>query len=317
MATFPPELVEIIVHDIWNSEMPSFIRKSFMTTCPRINRTWKAVYAPIASQDMYITNLAFLDYLCDISRARKSIIYHDFIPRLTRTITCFVDLRENKEERAAERVYRYLTELPNLRGFQALFELVHYISFQIVWMGIVKLKMSSPLLSPFRGIPIRVSYDRFVSNASPYHHQGHSGETRMRIRISIMDGGCWAQNPIYWPFALSRLRQVGVPGYFFTTGVLFPGPYRRKVRHGVRHIHYPTYIYETQLGSWDSKHINQRLWMASKGRPSTVLRLRCLSSFFYGREFKRMQSSLPVGNYSNRRRVPPSQWPLLETKAVL
>ncbi len=60
MTTFSPELVEITVHDIWNSEMPSFFEKSFMTTC---NRTWKAVYAPIASQDMYITNLAFLDYL--------------------------------------------------------------------------------------------------------------------------------------------------------------------------------------------------------------------------------------------------------------
>lgn len=46
MNTFPPELVEIIVHDIWTSEMPSFVRKSSMTTCPRINRTWKAVYAP-------------------------------------------------------------------------------------------------------------------------------------------------------------------------------------------------------------------------------------------------------------------------------
>ncbi|KAK0470665.1 hypothetical protein IW261DRAFT_1573101 [Armillaria novae-zelandiae] len=136
-----------------------------MTTCPRIHRTWKAVYTPIASQDMYITNLAFLDYLCDICQTRESIIYHDFIPRLTRSITCFVDLRENEGERAAKAVYRYLIELPNIRGFRALFELVHYLSFQIVWTGIVRLKPSSPSLSPFRGIPIRVSYDPFVSNA--------------------------------------------------------------------------------------------------------------------------------------------------------
>lgn len=299
--------------------MPSFVRKSFMTTCPRINRTWKAPYAPIASQDMYITNLAFLDYLCDISRARKSIIYHDFIPRLTRAITCFVDLRENNGERAAERVYRYLIELPNLRGFRALFELVHYISFQIVWTGIVRLKPSSPLLSPFRNIPIRVSYDRFVSDAYPYHHRSHSGETRIRIYISITDRGCWAQNPIYWSFALSRLHKVGVPGYFFTTEVslTFPASYHKRVRHGVRHIHHSTYIFETQLGSWDSRHINQRLWMASKGLPSTVLRLRCLSSFFYAGEFKRMQSSLPVVGYPARKHVPPSQRTLLEPKNVL
>ncbi|PBK98590.1 hypothetical protein ARMGADRAFT_582526 [Armillaria gallica] len=83
--------------------MPSFVRKSFMTTCPRINRTWNAVYVPIASQDIYITNLACLDYLCDISRNGKSIIYHDFIPRVTRTITCFIDLRTNKRECAAKR----------------------------------------------------------------------------------------------------------------------------------------------------------------------------------------------------------------------
>ncbi|PBK59947.1 hypothetical protein ARMSODRAFT_764819 [Armillaria solidipes] len=138
---------------------------------PRINRTWKAVYAPIASQDMYITNLAFLDYLCDISRARKSIIYHDFIPRLTRTITCFVDLRKNEWESAAKTVYRYLIELPNIRGFQALFKLVHYISFKIVWMGISREMKFSPVLSPLRRVPIRVRYDRFFpSNASPHHH---------------------------------------------------------------------------------------------------------------------------------------------------
>ncbi len=249
--------------------MLSFVRKSFMTTCPRINRTWKAVYAPIASQDMYITNLAFLDYLCDISRARRSIIYHDFIPRLTRTITCFVDLRENSGESAAERVYRYLIELPNIRGFQALFKLVHYISFKIVWRSISG-EMFSPVFTPLRRVSIRVSCDRFLSNASPYHHRGHSGKTRMRIHISMMDRGGWPQNSIYWSFALSKLRKVGVPAYFFTTDVS-PGSYHETVHHGVRHIHHPTYIFETQLGSWDPRNVNQRLWIASKGRPSTIL----------------------------------------------
>ncbi|KAG7444362.1 uncharacterized protein BT62DRAFT_934025 [Guyanagaster necrorhizus] len=113
MTTFPPELVEIIVHQVWYSQMPSTIRKSFMAACLSINRTWKAVYGPIASQDMYITNLTFLDYLCDIAQSRKSIIYHDFIPRLTRTITCFVDLRENEREGAVKEVYA----LPSIRGF--------------------------------------------------------------------------------------------------------------------------------------------------------------------------------------------------------
>ncbi len=65
-----------------------------MTTCPSINRTWKAAFAPIASRDIYIPNLAYIYYLCDIARDGKSIIYHDFIPRLARTLTCFVDFRQ-------------------------------------------------------------------------------------------------------------------------------------------------------------------------------------------------------------------------------
>ncbi|SJL03475.1 uncharacterized protein ARMOST_06831 [Armillaria ostoyae] len=129
MTTLPPELVEIIVYEAWHSEMPSYVRKRLMTACPSINRTWKAVYAPIASQDMYITNLAFLDYLCRIvAQFRKSIIYRDFIPRLTRTITCFVDLRACEREGAAEEVYLYLNVLRNMRGFEALFPHVPHLS---------------------------------------------------------------------------------------------------------------------------------------------------------------------------------------------
>ncbi|KAK0238643.1 hypothetical protein EDD85DRAFT_1001322 [Armillaria nabsnona] len=151
MTTFPPELVEIIVYEAWHSDMPSYVRKRLMTACPSINRTWKAVYAPIASQDMYITNLAFLDYLCRIAQFQKSIIYHDFIPRLTRTITCFVDLRENENEETAKEAYRYVVALPNLLGFQALFPLVPYLSFKTVWVCIGE----DIYLPPFRGSLIR------------------------------------------------------------------------------------------------------------------------------------------------------------------
>ncbi|KAK0436427.1 hypothetical protein EV421DRAFT_1124266 [Armillaria borealis] len=189
---------------------------------------------------MYITNLAFLDYLCDISRDRKSIIYHDFIPRLTRTITCFVDLRTNKRESAAN---RYLVDLPNIRGFQTLFKLVQYISFQIVWMGMGKDII--PVLSPLHGIPVRVRYDRFFpSNASPHHHPR---KTRMRIYISVKDWVFWETNTTYWLHTTPKLRNVGVPRYFFTTEV--PESYRETVRRGVRHISHTTYISETELGS--------------------------------------------------------------------
>ncbi|KAK0218153.1 hypothetical protein IW262DRAFT_1119611 [Armillaria fumosa] len=154
MTTFPPELVEIIVYEAWHSEMPSYVRKRLMTACPRINRTWKAVYASIASRDMYITNFAFLGYLCRIARLQKSIIYHDFIPRLTRTITCFVNLRENDRE-AAKEVYSFLTALPNMRDFDALFPHVPYIFFELVWSGIGPY----PPFQFIRGILICVRYD--------------------------------------------------------------------------------------------------------------------------------------------------------------
>ncbi|PBK93132.1 hypothetical protein ARMGADRAFT_1080288 [Armillaria gallica] len=91
MTALPPELVELIINKAWHSEMPSSTRTTLMTTCPRINRAWKTVYAPIASRKIYITNLAFIHYLA----TRKSIIYH---PRLSRTITCFVDLAKDSEE---------------------------------------------------------------------------------------------------------------------------------------------------------------------------------------------------------------------------
>ncbi|KAK0203004.1 hypothetical protein DFS33DRAFT_948241 [Desarmillaria ectypa] len=110
-----------------------------MATCTSINRTWKAIFALIASRDIYTTtNLAYIYYLCDIARHRKSIIYHDFIPRLIRTLTCFVDLHENAMATAVLRVYRYLLYLPNDVGFKTLFPLVSYISF-VLWWTVVAL----------------------------------------------------------------------------------------------------------------------------------------------------------------------------------
>ncbi|KAK0447402.1 uncharacterized protein EV420DRAFT_1751153 [Desarmillaria tabescens] len=255
MTTFPPELIEIIVHEVWHSEMTSFIRQAFMTTCPQINRTWKAVYAPIASQDMYITNLAFLDYLCDISQAPKSIIYRDSIPRLTRTITCFVDLRVENEARetAAKGAYRYLVHLPNMRSFQALFKHVEHISFQIVWIG-SDWDTIVPKISPLRGIPIRARYDRFLLSQQP---------SQLRMHISMKNRGFWwPGSGQAWLRSLSKLRDVGVPPHFFTTSISL-GSCRETIRRGVRHFHYITLLHETWLGSWD---INRHLWMASEGR---------------------------------------------------
>ncbi|SJL03430.1 uncharacterized protein ARMOST_06785 [Armillaria ostoyae] len=265
--------------------MPSYIRKRLMVACPSINRMWKAVYASIASQDIYITNLAFLDYLCRMVQFQKSIIYHDFIPRFTRSITCFVDLRKRRRERAAKGVYRYLITLPNTLGFQVLFKLVRYISFQLVWTGRgwdPRLGLPVPSL---HGITIHARYDRFLSNVSPAYPLRHlNRKTRMHIYFSMIDPG---NSMVSWDFTFKNLIQVGVPAHCFG-GIIDPGPFEMLVKDGVRYLRQPTYIYETQLGTWDSRNINRRLWVASKGRH----RLSCFASLFYRREFKRVQSSL-------------------------
>ncbi|PBK77603.1 hypothetical protein ARMSODRAFT_1012747 [Armillaria solidipes] len=276
MTTFPPELVEIIVYEVWHSEMPSYIRTSFMIACPRINRTWKAVYAPIVSQDIYITNLAYIYYLSDIAQFRKSIIYHDFIPRLTRTITCFIDLQKTAMETAVKRVYRILLGLPNVIGFKTLFPLVPHISFVFRWTGVAR----KPQLCD---IPICVRYHRHLSRIPG----GTFGDTRLDVNIIVKDSD--PSRHVHYSTllpAMDTLCEVDVPGglsLFLNTG-----------RHnysgtidGLRWFHQIAKVYQRQ---GDIKNINERLWMASKG-PSR--RLGCLTSLLNSLEYKRVQGSFP------------------------
>ncbi|KAK0443112.1 uncharacterized protein EV420DRAFT_1649396 [Desarmillaria tabescens] len=172
MTAFPPELVELIIYEAWHSEMPSYIRITFMTTCPSINRTWKAVFAPIASQDIYIINPAYIYYLCDVAQHRKSIIYHDLIPRLTRTLTCFIDLDECAMETAVIRVYRYLLFLPNDIGFKTLFPLVTHFSFVLWWT------ITFAQIPQLYHIPVCVCYHRYLS-MEPEYDEYHRGKTRL------------------------------------------------------------------------------------------------------------------------------------------
>ncbi len=80
----------------------------------------------------------------------------------------------------------------------------------------------------------------------------------MRIYISVKDQVFWGTNTTtYWLHTMPKVRNVGVPRYFFTTGV--PESYRETVRRGVRHISHTTYISETELGSWDPRNIKQHL----------------------------------------------------------
>ncbi|KAK0434590.1 hypothetical protein EV421DRAFT_1327514 [Armillaria borealis] len=280
MTTLPPELVEIIVYEAWHSEMPSYIRKRLMTACPSINRTWKAVYAPIASQDMYITNLAFLDYLCLIvAKFRKSIIYHDFIPRLTRTITCFVDLRACEREGAAKEVYRYLTVLPNMRGFDALFPHVPHLSFELAWIG----SGWYPLLEFLRNIPIHARFDRHMSPREYW-------KPRIDVCVTMKDPSVVIHKSI-WSHMLSKVCDNGFPILPF---LKFGGScaFKMSVVDGVRHVRQTTYYLVDDKRDSDGRNINKRLWMAANKRHT----LRGLTSLFHRWEYRRggrVESPLP------------------------
>ncbi|SJL00548.1 uncharacterized protein ARMOST_03861 [Armillaria ostoyae] len=270
MATFPPELVEIIVQEIWHSEMPSVVRRSFMKTCPQINRTWKAVYAPIASRDIYIPSLAYIYYLCGIAGRQKSVIYYDLIPRLTRAITCFVDCRENAGESVVKQVYALLMWLPNDAGLRALFPQVPCISFETSWIG------GAQVMADFQvthGPLIHIRYDRFLSQPR------EDRCTRMDAHVSVTDlnpsrGGCWKS-------VLFELHDAGLclPRLRLLS--------QRSVCSGVLYSHQTTYVSEFQ---GDLKAINWSLWMASK-RPHG---LRLLAYPRHCWEYRQSQSCLPV-----------------------
>ncbi|KAK0463976.1 uncharacterized protein EV420DRAFT_1638896 [Desarmillaria tabescens] len=120
-ATFPPEIIDLIVSGLWNSTMPSKDRVHLMTTCPLINSVWQDVYATHSSRDVYIPTVKYLQsYLCGIIQSQQSVIYGNRLPASVRTMTCYVDLTRPDEE-AAKDTYVLLTNLPNFIGLRACF----------------------------------------------------------------------------------------------------------------------------------------------------------------------------------------------------
>ncbi|KAK0469923.1 uncharacterized protein EV420DRAFT_1497541 [Desarmillaria tabescens] len=264
MTTLPPELVELIICEAWHSVMPSSTRTSFMTTCPLVNRTWKTIYAPIASQDLHITNLAYIYYLCDIAGRQKSIIYYDFIPQRTRTITCFVYLGKEIDDAAVKRVYGYLAKLPNDIGLNSLFPQVPYISFELGWIGIGR----NPLSPQLCDIPIcvRVYFHRYLSVTESARHKG---ETRVDVGISMTDSDPLRRpHPSTWVETLEQLRKVNLIGGWpwFLNKRYFPDRHRWITLDGFRHLCQSTYIYQHR---GEIRDINWDLWMASKEPHST------------------------------------------------
>ncbi len=154
----------------------------------------------------------------------------------------------------------------------------------------------TPVLSPLHGIPVRVRYDQFFpSTASPHHHPR---KTRMRIYISVKDRVFWGTSTTHWLHTTPKLRNVGVPRYFFTTGV--PESYRvvisvtprtflrRSLDPGIQGISISAWGWfprgdPVRYSVRDHNHFH----LISLTFPP--IGFRCLASLFYGRKFKRPQ----------------------------
>ncbi|PBK89017.1 hypothetical protein ARMGADRAFT_349378 [Armillaria gallica] len=245
-----------------------------MTACPRINRLWKAVYSLIASQDIYILSLAYIYYPSDIARRHKSIIYHDLIPRTTRTTTCFVDCGQNAGESIVKDVYRLLMWLPNNIGFKSLFPLVPYVSLELSLIGGGRAKADPQVL---HALPIHIRYHRFLCEASK------DGCVPIDVHVSIanpdpLSSLCGDES--YWVFY--ALRNIGAsPNILFRHGQTY---YQRTCRGAI--LYRQTMYRLASRG--DLEAINRCLWMASKRRHG----LKWLATPLYYWEYKQLQRSL-------------------------
>ncbi|SJK99964.1 uncharacterized protein ARMOST_03275 [Armillaria ostoyae] len=130
----PPELVDLIIAEFWYSELPSKDRITFMTACPLINSTWRDVYARITSRDIYVPTVAYLLYLAYIIRWKhwpnNSAVYGGFPPDSTRSITCYVDLTNSKDD-AAKDPYSAFCNMPNYIGFRRCFPNIEKINLEM------------------------------------------------------------------------------------------------------------------------------------------------------------------------------------------
>ncbi|KAK0211990.1 hypothetical protein IW262DRAFT_1467404 [Armillaria fumosa] len=224
------------------------------------------VYASIASQHIYITNLAFIHHLA----TRKSTIYH---PRLARTITCFVDL----EKDSTERVLAYLFKLPNTLGFKYLFPFVPYISFVLSWIG--SGRNPSCLNVCDRPIHIQARFDRYIGGA------------RVDVHITMIDSDpSWDSHPRTWLEMLETLREVRVIGPGRVKWFLCdyphdePDDYQSRAPDGVRHFRQTTAMRQRQ---GDVKGINWHLWKASYGHSDSGWLTTLLAWLEFGRRSAR------------------------------
>ncbi len=104
-----------------------------MTGCPLINTIWRDVYARITSRDIYVPTVVYLLHLASIVRSKpwnNSAVYGDFSPDSARTITCYVDLTNSKDD-AAKDPYSAFCNMPNYLGFRRCFPNIEHINLEM------------------------------------------------------------------------------------------------------------------------------------------------------------------------------------------
>ncbi|KAK0433375.1 hypothetical protein EV421DRAFT_1439515 [Armillaria borealis] len=129
-SALPPEIIDDILSGIWSSSMPSPERIQFMTICSLLNSTWKAVFACIASRQIYILSTKFFEYLCSITHSQTSIIYGDLLPNSTRSMTCQPDLDSSTSNPATE-MYMTLCKQRNFFGLHTCFPNVQKLNLRL------------------------------------------------------------------------------------------------------------------------------------------------------------------------------------------
>ncbi|KAK0445249.1 hypothetical protein EV421DRAFT_1902697 [Armillaria borealis] len=125
-SALPPEIINDILSGIWSSSMPSQERIQLMTTCSLLNSTWKAVFARIASRQIYILPTKFFEYLCSITHSQTSIVYGYLLPNTTRSITCQPDL-----DSSATEMYMTLCKQRNFIGLRTYFPNVQKLRLRL------------------------------------------------------------------------------------------------------------------------------------------------------------------------------------------
>ncbi|KAE9404739.1 hypothetical protein BT96DRAFT_972960 [Gymnopus androsaceus JB14] len=107
----PAEIVEKILEQLWFSDLSPAERILLMTTCPRLNSTWKSQFSRIASITIHIPCLHYLLYLAEIVRTGKSLVYdRHSLRKGARTMICFLDLRERGVDSYSYRQHKVLID---------------------------------------------------------------------------------------------------------------------------------------------------------------------------------------------------------------